>query len=233
MHRNDRRNATGRLYTTRWQHLCKSSWRQLLVESKYGIEYSLASASNGPCPHGWAHAENGDSSPQIFHFKRYSMQSSFQPPSLKHSEWSGENHSSCTDMVHLTTNGSTGPPGSQCRWQVYAVHNCVAANVSHMVVDQEKKFSRARNCRNKCWMSMTVWSAKEHGKSQRTSVRMTHAYRCHAIKWTLTTVLTTVPDMLKHTDSNDNDLTDQFQSDVITAATQNSISNNLIISRCR
>jgi len=31
----------------------------MLAAGKYGIEYSLASASDGPCPHGWAHAENG------------------------------------------------------------------------------------------------------------------------------------------------------------------------------
>ena len=44
-------------------------------KSNYDIKYSLASAaSDGPCPHGWrpklkfrAHAENGVSSPQIFH----------------------------------------------------------------------------------------------------------------------------------------------------------------------
>jgi len=30
-----------------------NNWRQLLVTGKYGIEYSLASASDGPCLHGW------------------------------------------------------------------------------------------------------------------------------------------------------------------------------------
>jgi len=39
-------------------------------KAKHGIEYSLASASDGPCPHGWglgAHAENGAPPPQIFY----------------------------------------------------------------------------------------------------------------------------------------------------------------------
>ena len=37
-------------------------------KGKYGIEYSLASASDVPCRHGWrAHAENGVPSLQTFH----------------------------------------------------------------------------------------------------------------------------------------------------------------------
>ena len=50
---------------------------QLQIEKKkgkYGIEYSLASASGGPCPGGWgSHAENGVFSPHIFHFKHCTM----------------------------------------------------------------------------------------------------------------------------------------------------------------
>jgi len=50
-------------------------------KGKCGIEYSLASASHGPCPHGWgpmlkfnlwAHAENGVPSRQILHFNHWS-----------------------------------------------------------------------------------------------------------------------------------------------------------------
>jgi len=37
-------------------------------KGKYGIEYSLASASDGPCHHDWGHAENRVPSPQLFHF---------------------------------------------------------------------------------------------------------------------------------------------------------------------
>jgi len=38
-------------------------------KGKYGIEYSLASASDGPCPRGWgADSGNGVPSPQIFQF---------------------------------------------------------------------------------------------------------------------------------------------------------------------
>jgi len=47
-------------------------------KSKYDIEYSLASASDGPCRRGWgprwnsaAHTENGVSSPRIFQFNQW------------------------------------------------------------------------------------------------------------------------------------------------------------------
>jgi len=57
----------------------QNNWRLSLIinktqiqiekkKGKYGVEYSLASASDGPCPHGWARSENGVPSPQIFHF---------------------------------------------------------------------------------------------------------------------------------------------------------------------
>ena len=37
-------------------------------KGKYGIDYSLASASDGPCRMAGGHAENGVPTPQIFHF---------------------------------------------------------------------------------------------------------------------------------------------------------------------
>jgi len=53
MHRNDRRNATGTVVYDQVTTSVQNNWRKSLVVGKYGIEYSLASASDGPCPHGW------------------------------------------------------------------------------------------------------------------------------------------------------------------------------------
>jgi len=51
MHRHGRRNAIG---TAVYDQMTTSMhWRQLLVAGHYGIEYSLASASDGSYPHGW------------------------------------------------------------------------------------------------------------------------------------------------------------------------------------
>jgi len=68
-----RRNATG---TAVYDQMTTSvHWRQLLVAGHYGIEYSLASASDGSYPHGWgprwnlgAHVKKWVRSHPIFHF---------------------------------------------------------------------------------------------------------------------------------------------------------------------
>ena len=53
MPRNGRRNTTGTVVYDQVTTSVQNNWRQLLVAGKYGIEYSLASASDGLCRHGW------------------------------------------------------------------------------------------------------------------------------------------------------------------------------------
>ena len=53
MHRNGTRNARGTVVCDQVTTSAQNNRRQLLVAGKYGIEYSLASASDRPCPHGW------------------------------------------------------------------------------------------------------------------------------------------------------------------------------------
>ena len=62
-------SSTGTAVNDQMATIVQNNWRQLLVAGKYGVEYSLASASDGACPRGrGVHDENGVLSTQIFHF---------------------------------------------------------------------------------------------------------------------------------------------------------------------
>ena len=78
-------------------------------------------------------------------------------------------------MVHLTTNGSTGPPGSQCRWQVvldkWPLNVCVCFPLCDISVNC------AQQCSMHCEQMQSITertTMKEHRRNKSTDNRQSN-----------------------------------------------------------